>query len=73
MKKAAKYASSKMLMDINQVGIFKTIMFYKIDEVEGFSFFKERRGYICDQTIGHLNSVNTTSFRVSFILFYCFH
>jgi hypothetical protein len=29
-----------MLMDINQVGIFKFIMFYKIDEVKGFSFLR---------------------------------
>jgi hypothetical protein len=42
LKKATKYASSKMLMDINQVGIFKFIMFYKIDEVEGFSFLRNR-------------------------------
>ncbi len=27
----------------------------------------------CDRTIGHLNSVDTTSFRVLFFLFFCFH
>jgi hypothetical protein len=45
LKKATKYASSKMLMDINgkdQVGIFKFIMFYKIDEDQGFSFLRNR-------------------------------
>jgi hypothetical protein len=43
LKKVAKYASLRMLMDINGkdlVGIFKFIMFYKIDEAEGLSFLR---------------------------------
>jgi hypothetical protein len=41
LKRATEYASLRMLMDISGkdlVGIFKFIMFYKIDEVEGLSF-----------------------------------
>jgi hypothetical protein len=32
--------------------------------------FIEWRGYICDQTVGHASSVNTTGFRVLFLLFF---
>jgi hypothetical protein len=45
LKKVAKYASSKMMMDINgkdHVGIFKCIVFYKIDEAEGLNFLRNR-------------------------------
>jgi hypothetical protein len=60
-------------MDINGKhlgGIFKSILFYNIDEAEGL-LFKEQRGYICDRTIGHPSSVNTTKF-YGFILFLLF-
>jgi len=43
LKKASKYASLKMLMDISgkdHAGIFKFIMFYKIDEAEGLNFLR---------------------------------
>jgi hypothetical protein len=43
LKKASKYASLKMLMDISgkdHTGIFKSIMFYKIDEAEGLNFLR---------------------------------
>jgi len=55
LKKATEYASLKMLMDINgkdHTWIFKSIMFYKIDEVEGFNF--SRNGgvtYVTEQKI----------------------
>jgi hypothetical protein len=43
LKKAVEYASLKMLMDISgkdHAGIFKSIMFYMLDEVEGLNFLK---------------------------------
>jgi hypothetical protein len=43
LKKATKYASSNMLMDISgkdHTQIFKSIMFYKMDEAEGLNFLK---------------------------------
>ncbi len=43
LKKAIKYASSKMLLDISgkdHARIFKSIMFYMIDDAEGFGFLK---------------------------------
>jgi len=46
LKKTTKYASPKMLMDISgkdHARIFKSIMFYRIDEVEGLNFFKNGR------------------------------
>jgi len=53
LKKAAEYASLKMLMDINGkdfTGIYKSIMFYKIKEVEGLNFLKNGR---VTYVIGH--------------------
>jgi hypothetical protein len=46
LKKATEYASSKMSMDIigkDHARIFKSIMFYRIDEAEGLNFLKNRR------------------------------
>jgi hypothetical protein len=43
LKQATKYASLRTLMDINGkniTGIFKFIMFYKIDEAEGLNFLR---------------------------------
>jgi hypothetical protein len=43
LKKVIEYASLKMLMDISgkdHAWIFKSIMSYKIDEVEGLSFLR---------------------------------
>jgi len=43
LKKVIEYASLKMLMDISgkdHAWIFKSIMFYKIDEAEGLNFLK---------------------------------
>jgi hypothetical protein len=43
LKKATKYASFKMLMDISgkdHTWIFKSIMLYMIDEVEGRSVLR---------------------------------
>jgi hypothetical protein len=45
LKKATKYASLKMLIDINgkdHTWTFKCIMFYTIDEVEGLNFLRNR-------------------------------
>jgi hypothetical protein len=44
LKKVAEYAPFKMLMEINgkdPTRIYKSIMFYKIKEVEGFNFLRE--------------------------------
>jgi hypothetical protein len=44
LKKAAKYASLKMLMDISEkdhIGICRSIMFYMIDEVEELNFLRK--------------------------------
>ncbi len=41
LKKATEYAPLRMLLDISGkdlVGIFKSIMFYRIDEAEGLNF-----------------------------------
>ncbi len=41
LKRAAEYASLRMPMDSSGkdlAGIFKSIMFYKIDEAEGLNF-----------------------------------
>jgi hypothetical protein len=46
LKKVAEYASFKMLMGINGKNlawIFKSIMFYKIEKVEGLGFLKNGR------------------------------
>jgi hypothetical protein len=55
LKKTTEYASSKMAMDINgedHVGIFKSIMFYRIDEAEGLSFLKDGRvTYVTEQKV----------------------
>jgi len=43
LKNVEKYASSKMLMHISgkdHARIFKSVMFYKIDEVKGLNFLK---------------------------------
>jgi hypothetical protein len=44
LKKAVEYASFRMLMGINGKdlpGIYKSITFYKIKEVEGFNFLRK--------------------------------
>ncbi len=44
LKKAIKYASLKMLMEINAkdlARIYKSIMFYKVKEAEGLNFLKK--------------------------------
>ncbi len=44
LKKAIEYASIKMMMGISgkdPVGIYKSIMFYKIEKVEGLSFLRK--------------------------------
>jgi hypothetical protein len=44
LKKAAEYASFKMLMEISGkdlTGIYRSIMFYWIKEAEGLSFLRE--------------------------------
>jgi hypothetical protein len=44
LKKAREYASFKMLMGISgkdPTWIYKSIMFYKIEEIEGLSFLKK--------------------------------
>jgi hypothetical protein len=44
LKKATKYASLNMLMDIsgkNFTRIYKSIMFYKIKKVEGLNFLRD--------------------------------
>jgi hypothetical protein len=44
LKKAAEYASFKMLMEISgkdPIGIYKSITFYKIEEAEGLSFLRK--------------------------------
>jgi hypothetical protein len=44
LKKVAKYASFKMLMGISgkdPTRIYKSIMFYKIEEAKGLSFLRE--------------------------------
>jgi hypothetical protein len=46
LKKATKYASLNMLMDIsgkNLTRIYKSVMFYKIKKVEGFNFLRNGR------------------------------
>jgi hypothetical protein len=46
LNKTTRYASLKMLMGIsgkNFACIYKPIMFYKIKEVEGFSFLRKGR------------------------------
>jgi hypothetical protein len=46
LKKATKYASSRMLMDISGkdlTGIFKSIMFNKIEWSQGTQLFKVTR------------------------------
>jgi hypothetical protein len=43
LKKATKYASLNMLMDIsgkNLTRIYKSVMFYKIKKVEGLNFLR---------------------------------
>jgi hypothetical protein len=52
LKKATKYASFKMLMGISGkdfARIYKFMMFYKIEEVEGLNFLRKGGVYICDQ------------------------
>ncbi len=47
LKKAAEYASLKVLMGINgkdHIGTYKSIMFYRIEEAKGLSFFRKREG-----------------------------
>jgi len=55
LKKATKYVSLKIQMDINgkdRIGIFKSIMFYKIDEAKGFKFLRnERVTYAIEQKV----------------------
>jgi hypothetical protein len=58
LKKATGYASLKMLMDISgkdPIGIYRSIMFYRTKKIEGFNFFNEERGYICDRIESHLD------------------
>jgi hypothetical protein len=46
LKKATKYASLNMLMDIsgkNLTRIYKSVMFYKIKKVEGLNFLRNGR------------------------------
>jgi hypothetical protein len=67
LRKATEYASLKMLMEIrgiDPVRIYKSIMFYRIREAEGFIFFKEGRGYVCGRIGSHLGffNVNTILF-----------
>jgi hypothetical protein len=54
LKKAVEYASFKMLMEISgkdHVGIYKSIIFYKIEEVEGLNFLRKRGAYMTKQEV----------------------
>jgi hypothetical protein len=49
-----------MLMEINGkdlAWIYKSIMFYMIEEAEGLNFLRKGGGYICDWTGNHLISI----------------
>jgi len=55
LKKVAGYASLKMLMGISgkdHVGIYRSIMFYKTKEIEGFNFLRKGRvTYVTEQEV----------------------
>jgi hypothetical protein len=67
LKKAIGYASLKISMGINgkiYVGIYRSIMFYRIEEDEGFNFLRKGRfTYVTGHEVNWIFfHVNTTSF-----------